>query len=697
MEPPELTPAEFDGVRRNRYRPRLPWARIGFVVLVAALIAGAYFWRQKVRADGLRERIQARHAERVAPILDALEATRIDLEAKALESKPGAANRLVQAEVPLSALHDKEVVYLRVRAPELRADEALRAAIESEEEDAVGACLGLELTPLAALSDVPEVLTVKWLDRVNDTNDMQRLSVREEQLTRAIERELPTLKERVPADYFLLLVVAGQDPPPGPGRCVPLGPRTGQARSAIPHRESRAIDHGAQPNRPEVRLHQSRRRSDRDRRLLDRGSHQGTARRADDGPGNAGLTVCVCAYSIRSSQRSVSGVRALGAMTDISNQKALELERARADRLASVGLLAAGVAHDFNNLLMGVTLATNLLADSVPPNTRQRRLTDDIMKACGAMATLAGRMLTFSRGGQPELQPVDLAKLVRESAELATSGSKVSLELALPREPVLVMVDPAQIGQAVNNIVINAVQAMPEGGHIEIGLGLRAPPAKVEAGASKWIEITITDTGPGIDEDILPNISELYFTTRDEGHGLGLAVASSILERHEGTLEVRSQLGEGTTFTLGLPHRTAPQLEAESPLTSRKDHSGVVLLVDDDDTARQAICAALEHLGFRVTEAANGVEAISRYTEANEAKAPFSVALIDLTLRGSDDGATVAGQLREIDSRTPMILMSGYGEKTALLEFRRHGFVAKLRKPFDLDALSHALDQARDR
>lgn len=210
MEPPELTPAEFDGVRRNRYRPRLPWARIGFVVLVAALIAGAYFWRQKVRADELRERIQAQHAEQVAPILDALEATRIDLEAKALESKSGAANRLVQAQVPLSALHDKEVVYLRLRAPELRTDEALHAAIESEGEDAVGACLGLELTPLAALSDVPEVLTPKWLARVNDTNDMQRLSVREEQLTRAIERELPALKERVPADYFLLLVVQGR-------------------------------------------------------------------------------------------------------------------------------------------------------------------------------------------------------------------------------------------------------------------------------------------------------------------------------------------------------------------------------------------------------------------------------------------------------------------------------------------------------
>ena len=126
MEPSELTPAEFDGVRRNRYRPRIPWARVGFVVLVAALFAGAYFWRQKVRADELRERIRAEHAEHVAPVLDELEATRIELEIKALDAKSGAANRLVEAEVPLSALHDTEMVYLQVRASELASEEGLR-------------------------------------------------------------------------------------------------------------------------------------------------------------------------------------------------------------------------------------------------------------------------------------------------------------------------------------------------------------------------------------------------------------------------------------------------------------------------------------------------------------------------------------------------------------------------------------------
>jgi hypothetical protein len=210
MEPSELTPAEFEGAPRNRYRPGLPWRSIGFVVLVAALIVGAYFWRQKVRADALRERIYALHAQEVAPVLAALEATSVDLRDKTLSAKTGAATRLVRAELPLSALHDEEVVYLKVRAAALRDEAALQAAVDTTEEDAIGACLGLELTPLAALSEVPEVLTEKWLGRSDDTNDMQRLSVREEQLARAIDRELPALKERLPADYFLLLVVQGQ-------------------------------------------------------------------------------------------------------------------------------------------------------------------------------------------------------------------------------------------------------------------------------------------------------------------------------------------------------------------------------------------------------------------------------------------------------------------------------------------------------
>ncbi|MEM7137594.1 MAG: hypothetical protein AAF500_13490 [Myxococcota bacterium] len=210
MESDELTPAEFDGVRKNRYRPGLPWKRIGFLLLLVVLVVGGYFWRQKVRADALRERMYAQHGTEVAPTLALLDGTRTDLLEKTMSAKAGAANRRVEAPVPVSALHEQKVAYLRVRATDLGSKGSLQVAIDAEDADAIGACLGLELIPVASLSDVPEVLTSKWLAGAEDTDDMMRLSVREEQLTRAIERELPDIAARVPADYFLLLVVQGQ-------------------------------------------------------------------------------------------------------------------------------------------------------------------------------------------------------------------------------------------------------------------------------------------------------------------------------------------------------------------------------------------------------------------------------------------------------------------------------------------------------
>ena len=210
MEPGELTPAEFEGTRKNRYRPGLPWKRVGFLLVLAGLIVAGYLWRQRVRADALRARMHAEHAEHVAPLVKALRETRGDLEEKALGARSGAARRLVESHVPISALHEARVVYLRVLATDLGSKADLEVAIDAEEEDAVGACLGLELIPASALSDVPEVLTERWLAEADGIADMTRLSVREEQLLRAIERELPALGERVPVDYFLLLLVQGQ-------------------------------------------------------------------------------------------------------------------------------------------------------------------------------------------------------------------------------------------------------------------------------------------------------------------------------------------------------------------------------------------------------------------------------------------------------------------------------------------------------
>ena len=211
MSVPDLTPATFEGDSKNRYRPRLPWRRIGLFVLVVALGVGAYFWRQSVRADELRAAMEAQYAAQVAPITGALSVLRGDIEKDALSAQSGAANRLVDTDLRLSELHDQRVVYLIVDSTELGSPERFRGAIDKAHPNAIGACLGLTLIELSALSEVPDVLSRDWLDAANDTNDLLRLRIKSEQLAQAIPRELPRIKALSDADYFLLLVVQGKD------------------------------------------------------------------------------------------------------------------------------------------------------------------------------------------------------------------------------------------------------------------------------------------------------------------------------------------------------------------------------------------------------------------------------------------------------------------------------------------------------
>ena len=206
----ELKAAEFGRAQRNRYRPRLPWRRLGLFLGLVALLVGAYLWRQAVRADALRGRMQEIYASEVVPVTSRLDEMLASVQADALSAKEGAAERLVAGAPRLSELHDQQLLYLRVRATDLASVNSLREAIAAPTPDAIGACLGANLVPVDELGERPEVLSADWLAGAEDTNDMMRLRVREEALSTGIRRELPRLKELASAEYFLLLLVQGQ-------------------------------------------------------------------------------------------------------------------------------------------------------------------------------------------------------------------------------------------------------------------------------------------------------------------------------------------------------------------------------------------------------------------------------------------------------------------------------------------------------
>ncbi len=207
-----LRPVQYDEQGpRNKYRPKFPWKRVLVLSAVVSLILGAYFWRQKVRADGARADLRALHAEQVRPSLTELSALRAVIEDKTSQGGQGAAKRAVDTELRFSELHDKKVLYARVRAVELRSSEQIRQTLQVPPRDAIDACLGLQITPVSALYEVPEVLEAKWLSEADDTNDMLRLNMRREQLRLAIANELPPLQALLGPDYFLLAVVQGHD------------------------------------------------------------------------------------------------------------------------------------------------------------------------------------------------------------------------------------------------------------------------------------------------------------------------------------------------------------------------------------------------------------------------------------------------------------------------------------------------------
>lgn len=207
-----LRPVHYDAQGpKNAYRPKFPWKKWLALAAVVSLILGGYFWRQKVRADAARADLRALHTEQVRPILTALRAIVADLEEKTLQAGQGAANREVDTALRFSELHDKSVVYARVRAVDLRTAEEAHKTLQVPPRDAIDACLGLQITPASALYEVPEVLEAKWLSEADDTNDMLRLNMRREQLRLAIQNELPPLRAHLGPDYFLLAVVQGHD------------------------------------------------------------------------------------------------------------------------------------------------------------------------------------------------------------------------------------------------------------------------------------------------------------------------------------------------------------------------------------------------------------------------------------------------------------------------------------------------------
>jgi two-component system cell cycle sensor histidine kinase/response regulator CckA len=387
----------------------------------------------------------------------------------------------------------------------------------------------------------------------------------------------------------------------------------------------------------------------------------------------------------------------LDIFTDITERETLQNRLLNAQRLESLGVLAGGIAHDFNNM-GNISMARMVLATP----EKSARLLDNAEKATFRATELATQLLTFAKGGAPIKKVVSIGNLVNESFSLALRGTNVKGVVELPECLHDIEADEGQVSQVFNNLVINAVQAMPGGGRIAV----RGTNLVLEAENSLmlppggYVRISFSDEGCGMPEDVRQKIFDPYFTTKSGGMGLGLASVHSIINRHGGQVEARSKVGEGTTFTLFLPSAVTTSTGAE--ICDRITQSealagGSVLVMDDEEMIRELAAEMLEHLGYVVATCATGEEAVRKYRMAKEGNNPFSFVIMDLTIPGGMGGRESAAEILALDPCARLIASSGYSNDPVMADFYNYGFCGSIVKPYTLDDLMRVLHCAVER
>jgi PAS domain S-box-containing protein len=381
--------------------------------------------------------------------------------------------------------------------------------------------------------------------------------------------------------------------------------------------------------------------------------------------------------------------------TDVTQKKLMEDERLKFQKLEAIGTLAGGIAHDFNNLLQGVFGYISIAKLNAADKDKTIAALEQAEKALDMSVTLTTQLLTFSKGGRPVKKKIPLQPVIENSVRFALSGSSADYRINLGTDLWHVEADEGQIGQVIQNIVLNADQAMPMGGTIVITaknleVSKKGIPHLPEEG--KYVEISVQDNGTGISAEYLSKIFDPYFTTKAKGSGLGLATCYSIVRNHGGAIHVSSKVGRGTTFCVYLPAVEAEKEALRTPGPSPFVRRGKILLMDDEELIRDIAGDMIKALDHEVELAENGEEALGKYKAAMESGNPFDVVILDLTIRGGMGGRETIERLLEVNPRIKAIVSSGYSDDTLVSDYRNYGFSACLTKPYKLQELSDGLN-----
>ncbi|MCX8058725.1 MAG: PAS domain S-box protein [Spirochaetes bacterium] len=367
----------------------------------------------------------------------------------------------------------------------------------------------------------------------------------------------------------------------------------------------------------------------------------------------------------------------------------------KSQRLESIGILAAGIAHDFNNILEGIYGYIELAKESENISEIKNYLYNSLLSLERAKG-LTGQLMTFAKGGGFKTKVQSIEKLIKDTVQFTISGTKVNVKYNFDNNIDMADIDEIQISQVIQNIVINAIQAMENEGTITVSLSnVSFPKSKDSIWDGNYIKISISDDGPGISKEIKDKIFDLFFTTKSSGNGLGLPLCQSIINRHGGFIEFDSEEGKGATFKIYLPVKKESQEQNKSKdlLIKSNFEFKKILVLDDEEVILNILKKMLSKLGFEVFSVSEGNSAIKLFYEEKDKNKPFDFLLFDLTIRDGLGGKDTIKEIRKFDKNVIAIAMTGYSDDNVLKYPQDFGFNDSIAKPFTIDDLKKLLSK----
>lgn len=428
-------------------------------------------------------------------------------------------------------------------------------------------------------------------------------------------------------------------------------------------------------------------------KLLDK-AFAGEYNRFEFSPENSPLIFSSCFAPIFDTDGAVKKI--MGITENITQQKQIEEELLTTRKLKSIGVLAGGIAHDFNNILAGMFGHLELAKLKLAEEHQAFRHIDTANQAMDAATNLTNQLLTFAKGGDPICESIGLKQVIENSVNLSLSGSNAKSTLIVADDLWMINADKGQLSQVITNIVINACQAMPDGGQLTIKAhNVDAQSTNTPFVLSKnFICIKIIDQGEGIPKELKTSIFDPYFTTKKSGNGLGLATAYSIIEKHKGHIYVDSTLGKGTTFSIYLPAESTNQVILQTDgndVDSVANSPANILVMDDEQMILEVSSQMLQSLGHKVDTASCGQQAIDKYNDSIKSGTPFDLVIMDLTIPGGKGGELVIKELLAINPHIKAIVSSGYSTCQVMSAPDEYGFKERLVKPFTMQTLKNKL------